>query len=74
MVALAGIGMERTRVSLIADPGVTRNTHTVHATGEFGELELKVAGNVLPANPKTSALAAFSIIRAINNRVGALVI
>lgn len=74
MVALAGIGMERTRVSLIADPEVTRNTHTVHATGEFGELELKVANNPLPANPKTSALAAYSIIRAINNRVGALVI
>lgn len=74
MVALAGVGMERTRVSLIADPAVTRNTHTVHATGEFGELELKIANNPLAANPKTSALAAFSIVRAINNRVEAMVI
>lgn len=74
MVALAGIGMERTRVTLIADPGVTRNTHDVHVTGEFGELELRVANNPLPANPKTSALAAFSIVRAINNRVDPIVI
>jgi aspartate dehydrogenase len=74
MVALAGIGMERTRVTLIADPAVTRNTHTVHASGEFGELELTVANNPLPANPKTSALAAYSIVRAINNRVNAMVI
>jgi len=74
MVALAGIGMERTRVVLIADPAVTRNTHTVHAVGEFGELELKVANDPLPANPKTSALAAYSIVRAINNRVEAMVI
>ncbi|MEO8976464.1 MAG: aspartate dehydrogenase [Casimicrobiaceae bacterium] len=74
MVALAGIGMQRTRVTLIADPAVTRNTHTVHAVGEFGELEIKVAGNVLASNPKTSALAAFSIVRAIHNRVSPLVI
>jgi aspartate dehydrogenase len=74
MVALAGIGMERTGVVLIADPAVTRNIHTVHAIGEFGELEIKVANNPLPANPKTSALAAYSIVRAINNRVGTLVI
>ena len=74
MVGLAGIGMERTQVTLIADPGVTRNTHSVRARGEFGELELTVAGNPLPANPKTSALAAFSIVRALDNRVGQLVI
>lgn len=74
MVGLAGIGMDRTRVSLVADPAVTRNTHTVSVKGEFGELHLTVAGNTLPANPKTSALAAFSILRAIRNRVAAVVI
>ena len=74
MVALAGIGMERTRVTLIADPGVSRNTHAIHVLGDFGELELRVANDPLPDNPKTSALAAFSIVRAIDNRVGAIVI
>lgn len=74
MVGLAGVGLERTQVTLIADPGVTRNTHTVRATGEFGELEIKVANNPLPDNPKTSALAAYSIVRAIRNRVEMIVI
>jgi aspartate dehydrogenase len=74
MIGLAGIGLERTRVSLIADPNVTRNTHSLRARGEFGELELTVSANPLPANPKTSALAAFSIVRAIDNRVSPLVI
>ena len=74
MVALAGIGMERTRVQLIADPAVTRNTHTVLARGEFGVLEVTVSANPLPSNPKTSALAALSIVRAIDNCVSPTVI
>jgi aspartate dehydrogenase len=69
MVALAGIGMDRTRVQLIADPGVTRNTHRLHALGEFGELDVTVMAHTLTDNPKTSALAAYSIVRAVQRRV-----
>ncbi|HLX29078.1 MAG TPA: aspartate dehydrogenase [Casimicrobiaceae bacterium] len=73
MIALAGIGMERTCVSLIADPNVTRNTHTVHVSGDFGQLDVTIAAETLPTNPKTSALAALSILRAVENRVGPVV-
>ena len=74
MVGLAGIGMDKTRVTLIADPGVTRNTHQVVARGAFGELDIRVAGETLPDNPKTSMLAALSIVRAVLNRVAPVVI
>ena len=61
-------------MTLIADPAVVRNTHSVRASGEFGELELTDSANPLPANPRTSALAAWSIVRAIDNRVSPTVI
>lgn len=73
-VALAGIGMERTQVLLFADPIVTRNTHIVEVRGEFGEIDIKVAAQPLSENPKTSALACFSIVRALLNQISAIAI
>ena len=36
-VSMAGIGPDKTRIRVIADPAVTRNTHDVVAEGEFGK-------------------------------------
>jgi aspartate dehydrogenase len=73
MIALAGIGFERTEVTLIADPAIVRNTHTMLAQGEFGELEVKVSAAPLADNPKTSALAALSVQRAVRQKLSAVV-
>lgn len=74
IVALAGIGFERTRVQLIADPAVSCNMHRLTARGEFGELDVSVAARPLAGNPKTSALAAYSIIHAARQRVRRIVL
>lgn len=74
MVGLAGMGMDHTRVSLIADPRVTRNTHTFVAHGAFGRMEVSIEAQALAANPKTSALAAMSIVRQVRNQIAKIVL
>ncbi|WP_417328736.1 aspartate dehydrogenase [Halomonas cupida] len=63
-IALAGLGMRNTRVQLAVDPATRRNTHRIHASGRFGEFSIELNGHPLESNPKTSTLAALSVVRA----------
>ena len=61
-VALAGVGFDDTTVQLIADASVTENIHQVRASGEFGSFSFEIRGKSLPDHPKSSALAAMSVL------------
>ena len=61
-VALAGIGFDDTQVQLIADADVTENIHEIEAAGEFGSFRFQISGQSLPDNPRSSALAAMSVL------------
>ncbi|MBS0282223.1 MAG: aspartate dehydrogenase, partial [Proteobacteria bacterium] len=63
--ALAGIGFERTRVVLIADPAIRQNIHQLEVKGAFGQFSMEIAANPSSDNPKTSLIAAMSIMRAL---------
>jgi aspartate dehydrogenase len=71
-IALAGLGFDRTEVSLNADPDAPGNVHIVEAEGAFGRLRVEIENKPLDENPKTSTLAALSVLRAIHNRIGAI--
>ena len=60
-VSLAGLGADRTRIRVYADPGVSRNRHSVTAEGAFGRLHIELE-NVPSENPRTGKLAYLSTI------------
>lgn len=60
-VSLAGIGPDRTRVRIVVDPAVARNTHDLEVVGSFGRFHLHIE-NVPTENPRTGVLAAQSVI------------
>lgn len=61
-VSLAGLGLDQTRVEIIADPAVTRNQHEIAAEGAFGQLRFEVRGIPTAENPRTGRLVAMSIL------------
>lgn len=61
-LSLAGIGPEKTKVQIVADPTIQKNIHEIQVKGEFGRLTVRTENVVSPLNPKTSALAVLSAI------------
>ncbi|MGX1788211.1 aspartate dehydrogenase [Bosea sp. NPDC055332] len=72
ITALAGIGLDRTRVELVADPGIAANCHRLSVRGAFGRLNLVIENKPLTGNPKSSEMAALSLVRTIRNRISPL--
>jgi aspartate dehydrogenase len=66
-LSLAGIGLERTKVMIIADPSLDRNVHEIKVRGRAGEFTTEARNVPSPENPRTSYLAALSAIRALRN-------
>lgn len=68
VTSLAGIGLDRTEVELVADPAVTRNGHIITAEGGFGSITVHLENNPLATNPKSSELTALSLVRLIEQQ------
>jgi aspartate dehydrogenase len=65
-LSLAGIGPDKTQVSISAVPGLNRNCHDIEVEGEFGLLHIHLE-NIPSENPKTGRLTALSMVRALQD-------
>ena len=64
-LSLAGIGPERTRVRIIADPEAKGNIHEIYARGSSGVMRFTMENVPHPDNPRTSYLALLSAIETL---------
>lgn len=64
-LSTAGLGPEHTTVEVWADPQAKGNSHEIFVDAEYTKLTAKVDNKPDPNNPKTSMLAAYSIIRCL---------
>jgi aspartate dehydrogenase len=60
-LSLAGIGPDRTRIAIWADPTVRRNTHLIEVESDAASFSMKIEG-VPSANPRTGKMTAQSVI------------
>jgi aspartate dehydrogenase len=66
-LSLAGIGFDRTKVKVYADPYITHNTHEIVAKGKFGQIQLQIQNTPSERNPKTGYIVAMSVIKSLRN-------
>jgi len=59
---LATSGPEALGLTLIADPSLDSNIHRLELKGDFGEATVEIRARPMPNNPKSSALAALSVL------------
>lgn len=71
-LALAGIGPVRTQVRIWADPGVTRNIHTIRVEAEAARFTMTIENVPSAENPKTGKLTALSLLACLRGLTSTL--
>jgi aspartate dehydrogenase len=71
-LALAGIGPIRTKVTIWADPGVTRNIHTIRVEAAAARFTMTIENVPSAENPKTGQLTALSLLACLRGLVSTL--
>jgi len=73
-LSLAGIGPDRTQMEVWADPGVTRNTHTVTVKSDSSDLSMTIENRPSEENPRTGRITALSVLAALRRLTSPLVV
>jgi aspartate dehydrogenase len=73
-LSLAGIGPDATRAEIWADPGVTRNTHTITVKSDCADLTMTIENIPSEENPRTGKITALSVLAALRRLTAPLVV
>jgi len=65
VLSMAGIGFDKTRLKVVADPALKHNTHYIDIKGRTGNISIKLENVPAPDNPKTAWLACYSALAAL---------
>jgi aspartate dehydrogenase len=65
VLSMAGIGFDRTRLKVVADPALRHNTHYIDIRARTGNISIKLENVPAPDNPKTAWLACYSALAAL---------
>lgn len=71
VLSLAGIGFDRTRLAVVADPSLQFNTHFIHIRGKTGTVDLRFESVPSVDNPKTAMIACYSALAALRELMSA---
>lgn len=61
-LGLAGIGPERTRLQIWADPSIERNMHSIEVEADSARFSLRIENVPSDENPRTGRITALSVI------------
>jgi aspartate dehydrogenase len=70
-LSLAGIGADRTKLEIWADPSLTRNTHRIEVDSDSARFSMLIE-NIPSENPKTGLITALSVIAFLRKQYSAL--
>jgi aspartate dehydrogenase len=73
-LSLAGIGPDATRAEIWADPGVTRNTHTITVKSDSADLSMTIGNVPSEENPRTGRITALSVLALLRRLTAPLVL
>jgi aspartate dehydrogenase len=70
-LSLAGIGPDKTRLEIWADPALTRNTHRIEVDADTARFSMSIEG-IPSANPRTGRIVPLSAIATLRGLVSEL--
>jgi aspartate dehydrogenase len=72
--AIAGLGLDRTRVVIVADPTITTHIVELEAHGAFGHFKFREDVAVSEENRKTGKLVAMAMVKSVRQLASSLVV